>query len=277
MLTTQEPVRIHWMTDIHLDDELTGRPDAPEAIWRERHFYASLDKLRQAVDIANRERPDCVVCTGDVIDRAQPLATFMKEWNRIEPPKALVLGNHDLDLGGEAFEEQFGIAGEPLTAGSRFNRSFAVRKGETAVRVLLLDTYVGEDGQRLYDTCEGTITNEAFVWLEQQFLSCPEQVILLFAHNGLGGPEEYFDRQAVARFSELAALTAERGKRIIHLAGHHHVHPIATVEIQPGYTFVNGVAMICETTSSVNVVEIYADGACRIDYRPVSAADYSSR
>jgi len=272
MPAATDPIRLYWMTDIHLVDELTGRPDAPGAIWMERHYYAALDKLRQAVDIVNRERPDCVVCTGDVIDRAQPLASFLQEWERIEPPAAFMIGNHDLDIGGAAFEAQFGIAGEPLTAGSRFNRSFAIRKGDAAVRVVLLDTYIGENGQRLYDTCEGTITEAAFAWLEDELLACPERVIALFAHNGLGGPEEYFDRRAVARFAGLAAKAAERGRTILHLAGHHHVHPVAkVVEMQPGYTFINGVAMICEDTSSVNVLEVHADGTWRLDYRPVGA------
>ncbi|GIP30988.1 metallophosphoesterase [Paenibacillus sp. J2TS4] len=266
----QYSLRLYWMTDIHLVDELTGRPDAAGAIWMERHYYAALDKLRQAVDIVNRERPDYVICTGDVIDREQSLDSFMKEWERIEPPKAFVPGNHDLSIGGEAFEEQFGIAGQPLTAGSRFNRSIAMRKGETEVRVLLLDNYIGEDGNRLYDTCEGTITEEAFEWLENEILFCPESLILLFSHNGLGGPEEYFDRRAVARFAELAARAADRGKAILHLAGHHHVYPVAAVkEMQQGLTFINGVAMICEDTSSLNVIEVYADGSYRIDYRKV--------
>ncbi len=270
MSSAQDSLRLYWMTDIHLVDELTARPEAPGAIWMERHYYASLDKLRQAVDIANLEKPDCVICTGDVIDRAQPLDSFMKEWRRIEPPKAFVIGNHDLDIGGEAFEEQFGISNEPLTAGSRFNRSIAMRNGEAAARVLLLDTYIGENGKRLYDTCEGTIAGEAFEWLEKEILACEEKLILLFSHNGLGGPEEYFDRKAVVRFMELASRATARGKKLINLAGHHHVYPAAVVkEMQPGFTFINGVAMICDSSSSVNVVEVFADGSYRLDYRKV--------
>lgn len=264
------PLRIHWMTDIHLVDELDGRPEAPGAVWMERHYYAARDKLRQAVDIANRELPDFVICTGDVIDRAQPLASFLREWNRIESPAAFMLGNHDLDIGGEAFETQFGVADHPLIAGSRFNRSMTVRSGYTAVRMVLLDTYVGEDGRRLYETCEGTITQEAFAWLEQEMMACPEKLILLFSHNGIDGPREYFDRQAVAKFLKLAERIARQGKTILNLAGHHHVHPVAEVrEIQPGFTFINGVAMIAEAVSSVNVIEVRPDGSYRLDYRQV--------
>lgn len=270
MPLNQNSLRLYWMTDIHLVDELSGQPSAPGAIWMERHYYAALDKLHQAVDIINDERPDYVICTGDVIDRAQSLDSFMKEWERIEPPKAFVIGNHDLEIGGETFEKQFGIRDHPLTAGSRFNRSIALGKGNVKVRALVLDTYVGEDGQRLYDTCEGIITEEAFQWLEREILYNPESLILLFSHNGLGGPEEYFDPTSVARFAKLAALAWERGKTILHLAGHHHVHPMVKVkEMQPGFTFINGVAMICEETSSINVIEIDQDGSYRIDYRSV--------
>ena len=268
------PLRIHWITDIHLVDELAGHREARGAVWMERHYYAAQDKLRQAVDIANREQPDFVICTGDVIDRAQPLASFLQEWNRIESPSAFMLGNHDLDIGGEAFESQFGVADHPLVAGSRFNRSIAMRGGGAAVRVLLLDTYVGEEGGRLYETCEGTITREAFEWLEQEMTVCPERLILLFSHNGIGGPCEYFDQQAVERFLELAERIAGQGKTILNLAGHHHIYPVAEIrEVQPGFTFINGVAMIAESVSSVNVIEIHPDGSYRLDYRQVGLAD----
>lgn len=266
----QNSLRLYWMTDIHLVDELTGRPDVPGAIWRERHYYASQDKLRQAVDIVNCEKPDYVICTGDVIDKAQPLNSFMKEWNQIESPKAFVIGNHDLNIGGEAFEEQLGIADLPLIAGSRFNRSIPVNNGEVAARIIMLDTYIGEDGNRLYKTCEGTITSEAFEWLENEMISSPEKLILLFAHNGIGGPEEYFERKAVERFMGLARRVADQGKTIIHLAGHHHVHPVAEIrEMQPGFTFINGVAMICEETSKLHVIEIHAEGSYSLDYHDV--------
>lgn len=273
----RKPLRIFWMTDIHLVDEVTDRPEAPGAIWMERHYYASFSKLRQAVERIEQEQPDLVICTGDVIDRAQPLDTFLREWERIPSPKRFIIGNHDLAIGADAVEEQLGIRDHPVVAGSRFNDSFSLRNSRAAARILLLDTYVGHHGERLYDTCEGTIAKEAFEWLREEMTTCEENLILIFSHNGIGGPEEYFDRKAATDFLELARQIAAQGKRILQLAGHHHVHPTAVVkELQPGLTFVNGVAMVAGETSFINVVEIDAEGFWRLDYRAVGYTDYGS-
>ncbi|WP_167859389.1 metallophosphoesterase family protein [Paenibacillus cymbidii] len=261
---------IHWWTDLHLRDELTGKPEAEGAIWMERHYYAALDKLKMSVDIANAERPDLTVCTGDVIDRKQPLLAFAQMWDRVAGPKAFMLGNHDLDAGYDSVVRELGCEERPVTAGSRFTCSFPLYRGQTRARVLLLDTYVDAEGRHRYDTCEGTIGEAAFAWLESEMTICAETVVLLFAHNGIDGPEMYFDPRHAARFRELASRVVGSGKRLYHLAGHHHVYPLAVVrDVLPGYTFVNGVAMIAGSRSSVNVLTLDERGELAIDYRAV--------
>lgn len=266
----EDTLTIHWMTDLHLKDTVTGLPDAAGAIYAERHYYAALDKLQQSVEIIGAIKPDLVVCTGDVIDGRQPLRAFAEQWERIRSPKAFVLGNHDLDAGYSAVVAELGYSEEPEIAGSRFTRSFPLQKGDVRVRILILDTYVGEDGQHRYDTCEGTIGPAAFEWLEQEMMGCPEPVILLFSHNGMEGPAAYFDQRHAERFRELARRLTQTGKRLYNLAGHHHVHPQALVkEIVPGYTYVNGVAMIVGPLSYLNVLHVQKDGTLDIEYEEV--------
>lgn len=267
----KQQLTIYWMTDIHIVDELTDRPDAPDAIRGERHYYAAVRKLSQAVDWINAEQPDLVVCTGDVIDRPQSLKTFAREWDRIAVPKVFMLGNHDLEAGYEAIEVQLEHSEHPLIAGSRFNQSLRLSIGRVQARLILLDTYVEENGAHRYDSCEGTITEAAMSWLKEQMLQCEEQIILLFAHNGIWGPVEYFEQDAVAAFAEIVDQAVQRGKRFIHLAGHEHVHPEAVVKmIGHNATFINGTAMINGPVSYMNVINIREDGSFELDYRKVS-------
>jgi 3',5'-cyclic AMP phosphodiesterase CpdA len=271
-MTGHDALTIYWMTDLHIKDQVTGRPDHADAIYRERHYYASVDKLREAVDAANEERPDLFICTGDVVDGVQPLTSFLEHWNRIGCFKEFIPGNHDLDNGYFPVVKQLGYEGRAVVAGSNFNRSFRLAKGSVQARVILLDTYVGENGEHRYGSCLGTIEEDAFEWLEHELSECPEPLILLFAHNGIGGPEPYFDQSHVKRFIDMASRldTAENRKTIVQLAGHHHVHPTAVVkELSPNLTFINGVAMIAGEQSYLNVLHVEEDGSVRISYRKV--------
>jgi 3',5'-cyclic AMP phosphodiesterase CpdA len=162
-----ERIRIYWMTDLHLKDDVIGRPEAEDAIRRERHYYAAKDKLWQAVSMINRDKPDCVICTGDMNDAVQPYDTFTEAWDRVPEPKAITLGNHDLGSEYSAIVEQLGYRDRPVVAGSHFNRAFVLQKGEAQARVIVLDTNIGQDG-RHRSNVEGTIQDDAFRWLEDE-------------------------------------------------------------------------------------------------------------
>jgi 3',5'-cyclic AMP phosphodiesterase CpdA len=266
-----ESIRIYWITDLHFKDSVTGKPEAEDAIRRERHYYAAKDKLWQAVEMISRDKPDCVVCTGDMNDAVQSFATFTEAWDRVPEPKAITLGNHDLHNEYSTIVEELGYGDRPVVTGSHFNRSFALRKGDAQARVILLDTNIGPDGQHRSNV-EGTIQEDAFRWLEEEMLGCAEKTILVFTHNGLGGPAKFFDQQHVERFTELAnRVAAEKpGTHIYNMAGHHHVHPTAVVkELAPHFTFVNGVAMIAEAVSYINIVTVRAGGGIDLDYGEV--------
>jgi 3',5'-cyclic AMP phosphodiesterase CpdA len=259
------------MTDLHLKDSVTSQPEAEDAIRRERHYYAAKDKLWQAVELVREGRPDCVICTGDMNDAVQPFATFTDAWDRVPEPKAITLGNHDLGSEYSTIVDELGYRDRPMVASSHFNRSFVLRKGDVQAKIIVLDTNIGPDGQHRSNV-EGTIQEDAFRWLEEEMLGCAEKTILVFTHNGLGGPPKYFDQQHVGRFMELSERVAagKPGTHIYNLAGHHHVHPTAVVkELAPHLTFVNGVAMIAEAVSYINIVTVRADGGIDLDYGEV--------
>ncbi len=272
-MSISEELTIHWMTDLHMKDRVTGKPDHPESIFAERHYYASVDKWRQAVDIANTEMPDLFICTGDIVDEKQDLASFLEHWDHIRSRKEFVPGNHDLDNGYLSIVRQLRYQDAAIIAGSYFNRSFSLVKARNRARVILLDTYVGQDGEHRLGSCLGTIEEDAFEWLEEEMRECSEPVILLFAHNGLGGPEEYFDQEHVNRFVEMTERlnAGSTQKRVYYFAGHHHVHPKAFVkEITSHLTFVTGVAMVVGERSYLNVLHLETTGSISLSYREVS-------
>jgi 3',5'-cyclic AMP phosphodiesterase CpdA len=265
-------LRIYWITDLHFKDAVTGQPDAEGAIHRERHYYAAKQKMVQAVEHMNRDKPELVICTGDINDGKQPFDSFMELWDRIEADKRIVIGNHDTPNGYASIVQQLGCSRLPSVAGSVFNHSLVLSKDGLRVKVILLDTNIGDDGVHLNGGVQGTIQPEALHWLEQELSEGNEELVLLFTHNGLGGPASYFNQQHVQRFVEMVESAAEdkQSLQVINLAGHHHVHPVAVEKhISPHIRFINGVAMIAGETSSVNVVEIYKDGSFGLTYKEV--------
>lgn len=267
-----ETMKIYWMTDLHIKDSVSGCPKAENGTHRDRHYYAAKDKLQHALNIINKEKADFVVCTGDITDGIQPLTTFKEVWDKIDAPKELTIGNHDLSNGYISLVKQLGYEDRLTVARSKFNCSIPLQKGSIKARLIFLDTNIGEDGQHRTNSVEGAIQEDAFQWLENELCSCQEKTILVFSHNGLGGPVKFFDQQHVQRFKDIVDKAAiVKGEiKIINLAGHHHVHPVAVVkEMSPNLIFINGVAMIVGSSSCLNVVSLKGDGRFELEYREV--------
>ncbi|MBD2860630.1 metallophosphoesterase family protein [Paenibacillus oceani] len=272
LVLSSDELHLYWLTDLHLVDAVTDQPDAEGAIRGNRHYYAAKQKLRKAVDTIQKEQPDVVICTGDITDHKQSLASFLEDWERITVPKEVVIGNHDLDNGYVSLVEQLGYAERAVIARSVFNRSVALQKGKVRVRLLLLDTNIGVDGQHLVETSEGALQDDAIAWLEHEMSTCPESLVFLFSHHGMAGPAHYFNRQDVARYNAMIQriALARPDFQLVHCAGHHHVHPHAEIRELTRYeTFVNGVAMISEAQSAIHVVSIASDHTWTLSYRKV--------
>jgi len=85
-------VRVGLVTDLHYADKKPGGS---------RHYRESIDKLANAAKDFAREKPDMVVCLGDLIDAAKDVATerawlakIHAEFAKLQGEKHFVLGNH---------------------------------------------------------------------------------------------------------------------------------------------------------------------------------------
>ncbi|MHC4487551.1 MAG: LamG-like jellyroll fold domain-containing protein [Planctomycetota bacterium] len=80
-----------------------------------RHYSTSLDKLAEAVEHLNKEKPAFVIQLGDIIDgRGTPgsqedLNTVLEVFNRLQMPTYHVIGNHCLSVDREALQKSLGL------------------------------------------------------------------------------------------------------------------------------------------------------------------------
>jgi len=102
------PVRFLHAADLHLDSPFKGMAALPEPI-RERVREATFESLRALVALAERERVDFVVVSGDVYDLAdrslRAQIRFQRALERLaaaEIPVFVIHGNHDPEDGRAA-------------------------------------------------------------------------------------------------------------------------------------------------------------------------------
>jgi predicted MPP superfamily phosphohydrolase len=107
------------------------------------HFssYNPIDFLRKTVQLANRQKPDAIVLTGDYADKDNAdLAMCAGVLGELSAPLGVyaVLGNHDYDVGAEETVEALGSVGirvlrnEKVALGERDGRLWLVGLDDTA-------------------------------------------------------------------------------------------------------------------------------------------------
>lgn len=105
-----------------------------------------LDTLRRWRDLAERERPDLLLFTGDLVDsRPEELAPLLEAFRGFKPPLGCfaVLGNHDY------FDDPRPIWGDLETAGITCleNRAALVRRGAATLAVMGLQDPMARNGR----------------------------------------------------------------------------------------------------------------------------------
>jgi Icc protein len=174
---------------------------------------ATLDRLRAAlalVDAMDR-RPDAIVLTGDVADRAAPeeyravRALLDPAVRALGVPLVVVPGNHDARA---PLREH--LLGEPPASGPL---DAAVRVGDA--RVVALDTSVeGEE--------HGELTDAQLAWLRAELAEpAPAGTVLALHHPPLPSPVGLVSDSGLREPGRLAAAIAGTDVRMI-LAGHAH-------------------------------------------------------
>lgn len=190
------------ISDLHHDDEapLFGR-------------LATLDRLRAALDVVAEmdRRPDAIVFTGDVAERAAPddyravRAVLDPAVRELGVPLVVVPGNHDARA---ALREH--LLGEPPATGPM---DAAIRAGD--VRLVALDSSV--DGAD-----HGELADEQLAWLANELAEpAPAGTVLALHHPPLPSPVDLVARSALREPERLAAAIAGTDVRMI-LAGHAH-------------------------------------------------------
>ena len=263
-------MRILWLTDLHLLAGAPVTPDASDAVlFGVLNIYQGAARLAARVDRVNAVRPDLAICTGDIVDShglwrahlradagcmrrwhatipgdstkatydaSASFALFRRSWERIDPaiPKYLTVGNHDvMALPHEQLAEALGHEDRATVAGSRFNAAHAVSGGETAIRLLMVDSNLGADRDAWCYT--GRLRPEILDWIRNELSNAAEETVLLCMHHGphrhdagvpQGGDQRVtqFDGDDAMRLRTLVdeAAATRRGLRVHCLFGHEH-------------------------------------------------------
>jgi hypothetical protein len=142
-------VRILHVTDFHLSD-----PEGTKEHLRKAHFRTFINRLRDEIQAAVPGKVDCLVATGDFVDRGSAenfshattiLDYFAQAFSVKRKDIAVCIGNHDLDRSRpagserEAFDTFSSAFSNGLDCQHRDTRSTLCRLGN-GLRVLSLDT-----------------------------------------------------------------------------------------------------------------------------------------
>ncbi len=212
---TGAPFRFGMLTDSHYaDSEPRGS----------RHYPESLGKIRECVDLMNRQEVDFLVALGDSIDGSHnpsvedALSYFDEmeaELARFEGSRYHALGNHDMD---SLSKKQ--VLGRIENTGVDRNRSYyAFDKG--GIRFIVLDPNFRDDGIA-YDRGNFTWTDtliptEQIDWLKES-LAATSTPIIIFTHQLLDGMGSHYVNNA----PELRKILEDSGKVIAVFQGHRH-------------------------------------------------------
>lgn len=206
-------VRVAQLSDIHIG----------------KHVDEIQAHLEQVIAEVNREKPDLVIITGDVVNqgrdadlppRAQKLLTA------IDAPVAIVLGNHDIGFrsfvgahygdGWENFARAFHpfLEFELELGGYRF---IGFDSGPSTLSPRILTRGLLPESLARIDTLVKEAANERGVVL---FSHAPSRAVLRGDSDSSGAFGHM--RDGHAGLEQLMLDAAARGQRVLHLSGHTH-------------------------------------------------------
>jgi hypothetical protein len=220
-LREDDPAQLREVRVAHLSDLHVGK-----------HRGQLEEHLRQVIDEVNRLRPDLVLITGDIVNQGLDAALGPRARAlllELHAPLAVVIGNHDIGFrsfvgehygaGWENFARVFHpfLEFELSLGGYRFI-GFDSGPSTFSPRILvrgLGKTTVQFLGDRI---AEAERQGERGVVL---FSHAPTRAVLSGDEVANGGAFGHM-RDGAAAFERLLLQAAERGQRVLHLAGHTH-------------------------------------------------------
>jgi predicted phosphodiesterase len=199
-----------------------------------RTYSQSLDKLKECIDVMNKNKVDFVVELGDFKDMSQPADEqktlgFLKQVEEVfsgfKGPRYHVLGNHDEDC---ISKEQFFSIAE--NSGIKSNKSYYSYNSGGFHFVILDANYdsVGKDFDHgHYNWGDPNIPAKELKWLEDDLKESKEPVIV-FIHQLLDGAEPYQVKNA----GQVRAILENSRKVKCVFQGHFH---------EGNYSEINGI------------------------------------
>lgn len=189
-----------------------------------RPYRESIVKMKECVDVMNRERVDFLIELGDFKDQdlepeeAKTLSYLRRIENafgRFKGPRYHVLGNHDLDsLSKTQFLNTVENTGMPKEW--TYYR-FDVR----GIRFLVLDANFSAKGEPhdhgRFAWADSNVPVEEIDWLRSELVASPKPVIV-FVHQQLDGEGDY----SVKNAAKIRAILQQSGKVLAVFQGHRH-------------------------------------------------------
>ncbi len=201
-------LRLGLVTDLHYADK---------AARGTRYYRESLSKFAEVAERFDREKPDLVVCLGDLIDSAASLDTEKGYLKRIAKEFSCLPGRHRFVLGNHCVEnltkpEFLGIVGQ-----ERSYYSFDA----AGYHFVVLDACFTSDGKpygrRNFKWADAKIPPAELEWLRADLGRTPDKTIV-FVHQCL----DLIPPFGVNNGPEVRKVLQESGKVLAVLQGHYH-------------------------------------------------------
>jgi predicted phosphodiesterase len=245
------------LTDLHYAD----RPAL-----RTRVFRDSIRKIREAVDLMNREKPDFLIELGDFKDQAvMPsekstlsfLRTIEEVFTGFRGPCYHVLGNHDMD---SITKEQF--QSHVVNTGiDRARTWYSFDRG--GIHFVVLDANFRKDmmpySRGNYDWRDTNISPAQVEWLVRD-LRGAERPTIVFSHQRLdeGVEPGIGNRVAVRR------VLKDSGKVVLVMHGHVHEGDYQQIEGIHYYTLIASVEQDDPADATCAIVLVQPSGGIEI-------------
>jgi 3',5'-cyclic AMP phosphodiesterase CpdA len=205
---TYRPRTIFHLSDVHFGER--HAPDRAEAL---------LEAIR-------RSRPDVVAVSGDLTRRARPheFRAAREFLERIDRPKVVVPGNHDVPL--------WNPVARFLGPMRRWQRWLGI--DPSAVYATEGLAVVGVDTTRSFTFSGGKVTSDDHALLEERICSLPSDVCkVVVGHHPLAVPPGFRRHGAVAGATETLRFLSACGVDVV-LSGHLHVsHAASSEDLHP--------------------------------------------
>ena len=206
--TVRPKVRLGLVTDLHYaDKEASGS----------RYYREALIKFAEVAKRFDQEKPDLIICLGDIIDSAASLDTekghlerIAKEFSRLSGQHHFVLGNHCIE--NLTKPEFLGIVRQ-----ERSHYSFDV----AGYHSVILDACFTSDGEpygrKNFKWADAEIPPAELEWLRGDLGKTPNKTIV-FVHQCL----DIIPPFGVKNGPDVRKVLEESGKVLAVLQGHYH-------------------------------------------------------